>query len=206
MSISRVKTWSAGETLTASDLNAEYNNILSYLNSSTVALTTLTVSGSSTLSGLLDISGASAGQVKYPATQNPSSDANTLDDYEEAPFTPTLTFGGAAVGMTGTFTGKSTKVGNRIDYTLTIVLTAKGSSTGGAIVTLGTLPAAAAGLSAPCAPWMTLTASMTAAMAYVLAGANTVSLFNFASNTATAMDNTNFGNTTQLAITGVYWV
>ena len=28
MALSRVKTWSSGETLTASDLNAEFNNIL----------------------------------------------------------------------------------------------------------------------------------------------------------------------------------
>ena len=28
MSLARVKTWSAGEVLTASDLNAEFNNIL----------------------------------------------------------------------------------------------------------------------------------------------------------------------------------
>lgn len=41
-----------------------------------------------TLAGLLDISGAAAGQIKFPATQNPSSDANTLDDYEEGTWTP----------------------------------------------------------------------------------------------------------------------
>lgn len=40
---------------------------------------------------LIDISGASAGQIKFPATQNPSADANTLDDYEEGTFTGTLT-------------------------------------------------------------------------------------------------------------------
>lgn len=39
--------------------------------------------GTSTFTGLVDISGASAGQLKFPATQNPSADVNTLDDYEE---------------------------------------------------------------------------------------------------------------------------
>jgi hypothetical protein len=34
---------------------------------------------------------ANHGQIKFPATQNPSSDGNTLDDYEEGSFTPTLT-------------------------------------------------------------------------------------------------------------------
>jgi hypothetical protein len=31
-----------------------------------------------------------SGQIAFPATQNPSSDANTLDDYEEGTWTPTL--------------------------------------------------------------------------------------------------------------------
>lgn len=35
---------------------------------------------------------ALGGQVAFPATQNPSSDANTLDDYEEGTWTPVLTF------------------------------------------------------------------------------------------------------------------
>src|SRR4030066_82953 len=32
------------------------------------------------------------GQIKFPATQNPSADANVLDDYEEGTWTPALTF------------------------------------------------------------------------------------------------------------------
>lgn len=36
--------------------------------------------------------GLERGQLQFPATQNPSSNANTLDDYEEGTFTPTLTF------------------------------------------------------------------------------------------------------------------
>lgn len=34
----------------------------------------------------------SSGQIPFPATQNPSADANTLDDYEEGTWTPVLTF------------------------------------------------------------------------------------------------------------------
>lgn len=51
---------------------------------------TLTVAGTLTPQGQLDISGSNAGQIKFPVTQNASSDANTLDDYEEFSFTPTL--------------------------------------------------------------------------------------------------------------------
>lgn len=47
---------------------------------------------SSGAASIFDISAAGAGQIKFPATQNASADANTLDDYEEGTFTPTLTF------------------------------------------------------------------------------------------------------------------
>lgn len=53
---------------------------LSFGNAATVAALTAT--------GLTDISGAAAGQIKFPATQNPSANANTLDDYEEGTWTP----------------------------------------------------------------------------------------------------------------------
>lgn len=64
--------------------------------------------------GLVDISGASAGQIKFPATQNASADANTLDDYREATFTATAT------GMTTAPTGTASFVRVGGDVTLTI--------------------------------------------------------------------------------------
>jgi hypothetical protein len=76
--------------------------------------------------------------ITFPATQSASSDVNTLDDYEEGTFTPSVRFGGAAVGQTGTFAGFYTKVGNQVFLTIAIALTAKGSSTGGA--SIGGLP------------------------------------------------------------------
>lgn len=47
------------------------------------AFTTLSASG---------LISANGGQIAFPATQVPSADANTLDDYEEGAWTPTLTF------------------------------------------------------------------------------------------------------------------
>lgn len=58
---------------------------------------------------------ATAGNIAFPATQVPSTDANTLDDYEEGTFTPTI-FGTTAAGV-GTYaaqTGNYTKIGNRV--------------------------------------------------------------------------------------------
>jgi hypothetical protein len=76
--------------------------------------------------------------ITFPATQSASTDVNTLDDYEEGTFTPSVLFGGAAVGQTGTFAGFYTKVGNQVFATITIGLTAKGSSTG--FISIGGLP------------------------------------------------------------------
>lgn len=61
-----------------------------------LTVTGLTVSGALSLSSLT-ISGAftlTNGQITFPATQNPSSNANTLDDYEEGTWTPSV--GGSA--------------------------------------------------------------------------------------------------------------
>ena len=72
--------------------------------------------------------------VAFPTTQSASSDANTLDDYEEGTFTVALTFGGGSTGMTTSFsTGQYTKIGRQVSVNGVLVLTAKGSSTGAAV-------------------------------------------------------------------------
>jgi hypothetical protein len=85
--------------------------------------------------GLVDISAHSGGQIKFPATANPSSDANTLDDYEEGTFTPTLTFANGATGITyATQVGAYTKIGNVVTAYIYLTLTSKGNSTGNAYI------------------------------------------------------------------------
>ena len=61
---------------------------------------------------LLDISGASAGRIQFPASQNASADANTLDDYEEGTWTPAV--GGDVSATYSSRTGTYTKIGNRV--------------------------------------------------------------------------------------------
>ena len=68
--------------------------------------------------------------ITFPATAVAASDANTLDDYEEGTWTPVVSFGGASVGITGTFSGTYTKVGNVVTITFTLAFTSKGTSTG----------------------------------------------------------------------------
>jgi len=74
----------------------------------TVAFTTATTERMRIDStGLVTIA---SGQIKFPATQNASADANTLDDYEEGTWTPVLTVGFTTAGAT-TLTGTYTKIG-----------------------------------------------------------------------------------------------
>ena len=61
---------------------------------------------------------ASGAGITFPATQSASTDANTLDDYEEGTWTP------ANAGMTVTSgswaaTGTYTKIGNVVHFTIT---------------------------------------------------------------------------------------
>jgi len=58
---------------------------------------------------------ASGAGITFPATQSASTDANTLDDYEEGTWTPTVE--GTTTAGTATYTvriGRYTKIGNTL--------------------------------------------------------------------------------------------
>jgi hypothetical protein len=90
--------------------------------------------GSETYTERLQINSAGTlvlpqGQIQFPATQNPSSNANTLDDYEEGTFAPT--FIGTVSNPTVTYTGQLgqyTKVGNLVTFRIRLTIS---SATGG---------------------------------------------------------------------------
>jgi hypothetical protein len=111
------------------------------LNGTTGISTPNVASDTSTLGPLTQaLNLGSTGQIVFPATQNASSNANTLDDYEEGTWTPTVFFGGASVGTTyaaKTF-GRYTKIGRIVSLQCCIRLTNMGSSTGA--VTIRGLP------------------------------------------------------------------
>lgn len=72
-------------------------------------------SGTFAYQGLVDLSNASAGQVKFPASPNLSANANTLDAYAEGTFTPVanvVTFSAAS--------GSYTRIGNAIHITMDV--------------------------------------------------------------------------------------
>ena len=76
--------------------------------------------------------------ITFPATQSASTNANTLDDYEEGTFTPTVT--GSSTAGTATYsnqTGRYTKVGNRVLFNLRVSYSG-GTGTGN--LQVGNLP------------------------------------------------------------------
>lgn len=76
------------------------------------------------------------GRLKFPATQNASTDANTFDDYEEGTWTPSPFFGGGNTGLTlGVQSGTYTKLGRVLAFEFRIQFSNKGSSTGAMTIT-----------------------------------------------------------------------
>jgi hypothetical protein len=94
-----------------------------------------------TFTGLVDISAAGAGQIAFPATQNASANANTLDDYEEGTWTPVVadaTTGGNTA--TGSFSGTYTKIGNLVFVSATLNNINTSGMTGGNALLVRSLP------------------------------------------------------------------
>jgi hypothetical protein len=67
--------------------------------------------------------------IAFPATQSASSDANTLDDYEEGTFTPSFTFSSGSVTYS-TQTGAYTKIGRLVNCTIAFGLSGTSSPSG----------------------------------------------------------------------------
>src|SRR5262249_39884637 len=75
----------------------------------------------------------STGQIVFPATQNPSAGANTLDDYEEGTWTPSLGGNTTYTTQTGTYT----KIGRMVHIHMELVISALGT---GSATTISGLP------------------------------------------------------------------
>jgi hypothetical protein len=148
------------------------------------------------------------GQLAFPATQNPSANANTLDDYEEGTWTPTIKFGGAPTGITyGAATlGRYTKIGRLVTASCICTLTSKGTATGSA--TLEGLPFAAANDSVYsgvaigyAAAFVNVTGGV---LGLVQANAARILLYQSNDGAAVGLTNVNFTNTSALYLTASY--
>lgn len=104
---------SANTTRTLTVQNAD--GTIAYVNNQTFTGTTTV--------NVLSVTG---GQIAFPATENPSSNANTLDDYEEGTWTVTWTASSNPSLGNGSLAGRYTKIGRLVNALISLQV---GSST-----------------------------------------------------------------------------
>ena len=80
-------------------------------------------------SGVIGVGGAtpsaSGAGITFPATESASTDANTLDDYEEGTWTPSV--GGTATYNTGNTKGFYTKIGRQVTLNFSVQIASLGT-------------------------------------------------------------------------------
>lgn len=117
--------------------------------------------------------------IQFPSTQVASSDANTLDDYEEGTFTPVLTF--ATPGnLSVTYSrqvGRYVKVGSKVTVIISLVTSAYTQTTASGNLNITGLPFTSANTGYICTAckWSGITkATYTSVAAQVPPSATTV--------------------------------
>ena len=146
--------------------------------------------------------------IVFPATQIPSAGVNTLDDYEEGEWTPTITFGGESVGITYFLqAGLYTKIGRKVTITGWVRLSAKGTSTGAALI--GGLPFtcknADGAYSAPSLNFSGISFA-NVFQGYITKNATTITLQEITeAGVMTALDNTNFSDNSYILLSATYF-
>ena len=195
-------TRNAGETITPEFFNgpnAEITAIGAALRGTLQHDLTLATSKVLTVGG---------GQIAFPATQNPSSDANTLDDYAEGTWTPTLS-GASGSGITYTTnSGQYIKIGKLVFASFSIATLSLGTASGG--VSLSGLPFTADATHnchGASVAWAGMTSNVVGMWLYPVAGTTTATfgITTAAGTTAfTAMTIANMGATTTLRCAFTY--
>lgn len=122
-------------------------------------------------------------------------------------WTPSVTFGGASTGLTyGTRAGFYEVIGSRIFIEAAIILTAKGSSTGVALVT--GLPFAAnatAGYNHSFSVWADALASISGHLqTLIIPSSTSIRLEHLGTGTSAQLTEANFTNTSAIILSGVY--
>jgi hypothetical protein len=147
--------------------------------------------------------------LAFPATQVANADANTLDDYEKGTWTPGVSFGGGVTGITYTSqVGRYTKIGNLVAVSGYCLLSAKGSSTGQALVTgLPFTTHSTAGTNSGVAIRIVDISYANQIFASTAVNATTVTLTEATeAGGATNIDDTNFANTSMIILSVSYRV
>ncbi len=137
-----------------------------------------TVSGVKTFSAapVFSVAPTISAGLKFPASQNAVADANTLDDYEEGSWTPTIVSSGGGTPTYTVQTGLYTKVGNTVFCEGRVTISAFGSLAAGTI-TIASLPFTASATTHGTATipfWGTTATAMSNLSGYVFANSTTI--------------------------------
>jgi len=107
--------------------------------SAAIALSKLATTGTMTFASTIGVGGAtpaaSGAGITFPASVSASTDANTLDDYEEGTFTPAWAFSTSGSVAYNIQTGKYTKIGNVVYYQCETQTSSISSPSGNATIT-----------------------------------------------------------------------
>ena len=125
----QVQTWQLGSSgSNAFFLNDQTNTKIPFLIAANAPSDSLAISAT----GLVTIA---TGQIKFPAVSSASTNANTLDDYEEGTFTPTFT--ASTTNPTVTYNGSGITYGAYVKIGRLVFINLR--------VSVATLPAAGSG-------------------------------------------------------------
>lgn len=146
------------------------------------------------------------GGIQFPATQVASANANTLDDYEEGTFTPTLSFSSGSVAYLER-SAQYTKIGRMVNCTIAIYLSAVSSPSGDLSITgmpfaNGSGERFVSGFTIGLARGFTSSLTITG---YISSGSSTIILAKNASNGSyTPLSGSDLGSNTGFYITLTY--
>jgi hypothetical protein len=189
----------AGSTLILQGSNAT-SHVKQVIESTTV--TDVTSTGLA-VTGLVDISAATSGQIKFPATQNASANANTLDDYEEGTWTPTINFsGGAGTLSYSARVGTYTKIGNTLFFNMRLVVN-KGTAAG-TLDNITGLPFSATTYSAGGGVYIDNCSVLSGGCQYVIPSGAVLYVYMSATGTAAAINASSMSTASVLTVSGFY--
>jgi len=163
--------------------------------------------------GALVVSGTtpSLNGITFPATQVPSADANTLDDYEEGTWTAAFVPASGSITISTSFnTGRYTKVGRLVTVNLHARFTSVSSPSGSLQVTGLPFTSSATGQqdrNAGAVAAIAVTTSATPMTAYIGNGATQMTLTGFVAASGGYADAATYINaSSELYITITYYV
>lgn len=160
---------------------------------------TCDVTGSGRFTSTLVVSGG----IQFPATQVPSADVNTLDDYEEGEWVPTIysNVGSGFTYNTSLTSGSYVKIGRAVMLNGAIVLTSTGSAS--STIYIANLPfsvpsGASNRYSATFGYYVNLAPSVPAPVGWGLSGTSYIAMYKSTSTGVTQMQVTDLTNITTI--------